>query len=328
MQKTITIKALCLRYIVVRKRLFIIAAAMFLAVSKVCAQYDVSFSHYWDMEPYFNPGSVGKEEKLSVVGAYALDFVGFENNPKTMYLGADMPIFFLKNYHGVGVSMLNDQIGLFTHQRIALQYAFKHKLFGGVISAGLQVGLILEGFKGSDLDLEDSGDPAFSSSDINGNSFDLAFGLYYTHGRWYVGLSAQHLNAPLIDMGETNELQVDRTYYLTGGYNIRLRNPFLTIHPSVLVRTDGVAYRGDVSARLQYTNEKKMLYVGLSYSPTNSVTVLIGGSFHGINVGYSYEMYTSAISLGNGSHELFAQYQMNLDLVKKGKNKHKSVRIL
>ncbi len=299
-----------------------------LVVSTARGQYDVSFSHYWDMEPYYNPASAGKQDKLSVVGAYALDFVGFENNPRSMYIGADMPLFLLNSYHGLGLSMLNDQIGLFTHQRIAFQYAFRHKLFGGFISAGVQLGLILEAFKGSEVDLEDSGDPAFSSSDINGNGFDLGFGLYYQRGPWYVGVSAQHLTAPTISIGETNELKIDRTYYLTGGYNIKLRNPFLTIHPTALLRSDGVAFRADITARLVYTNEKKMLYGGVSYSPTNSVTVLIGGSFHGVNLGYSYEMYTSAINPGNGSHELFVEYQLDLNLEKKGKNKQKSVSIL
>lgn len=292
------------------------------------AQYDVAFSHYWDLEPYYNPAAVGKDTKLNVVGAYALDFAGFENNPRSMYLGADMPLYALRAYHGVGVSLLNDQIGLFTHQRMALQYAYRHRLFGGQIAAGVQAGFINEKFEGSKADLEDPSDPAFTRSDINGNALDVAFGIYYMRGPWYVGVSAQHLNAPLVELGETNELQVDPAYYLTGGYNIKLRNPFLTIHPSVLVRTDGSAYRADVSTRVVYTNEKRMMYAGVSYSPTNSVTVLIGGRIKGIHLGYSYEMYTSAIQPGNGSHELVVGYQTTLNLYKKGKNKHKSVRLL
>ena len=299
-----------------------------LAVSRAGAQYDVSFSHYWDLEPYFNPGSIGKQQKLNVAAVYALSFAGFENNPRSMYVGADMPLYFLKNHHGVGVSMLNDQIGLFTHQRLAVQYAYKHRLFGGMLSAGVQLGFLSEGFDGSKLDVEDSGDPALSGSDVNGSAFDVGFGLYYTRGPWYLGLSAQHVTSPLVELGETNELQIDPTYYLTGGYNIKLRNPFLTIHPSVLVRTDGVAWRGDVSGRLVYSNDKKVLYGGLSYSPTNSVTVLVGGRFHGIHIGYSYEVYTSGISIGNGSHELILGYQADINLFKKGRNKHKSVRIL
>ena len=94
------------------------------------------------------------------------------------------------------------------------------------------------------------------------------------------------------------------------------------------MRTDGVGYRADVTGRLIYTNENKMMYGGVSYSPTNSVKVLIGGNFHGIMLGYSYEIYTSAINPGNGSHEIFLGYQVDINLTKKGKNRHQSVRIL
>lgn len=311
-----------------QRRILVILSILLLATSRAGAQYDVSFSHYWDLEPYFNPGAVGKQQKLNIAAAYAMSFAGFENNPRSMYVGADMPLYFLKNYHGVGLSLLNDQIGLFTHQRLAVQYAYKHRLFGGMISAGVQFGLLSEGFDGSKVDVEDSGDPALATSDVNGSAFDVGFGLYYSRGPWYVGVSAQHITSPLVALGETSELQIDPTFYLIGGYNIKLRNPFLTIHPSVLVRTDGVEWRGDVSGRLVYTNDKKVMYGGVSYSPTNSVTVLVGGSFHGVHIGYSYEVYTSGISIGNGSHELIIGYQMDVNLFKKGRNKHKSVRIL
>lgn len=311
-----------------KRQVLVIWALLFLTLTEVRAQYDVSFSHYFDMEPYFNAAAVGQESKLNVTGMYAIEFAGFENNPQTAYVAADMPLYFLKNYHGMGVQLMNDKIGLFTHQRLSLQYAFKRKLFGGMLSIGVQAGFLSEDFDGTKVDVEDSGDPALTNSQLTGSGIDFAAGVYFSHRNWYAGLSAQHLNCPTIKLGETNELKIDGTYYLTGGYNIKLRNPFLTIKPSVLVRTDGVAYRADLTGRLVYKNDKRMLYCGLSYSPTNSVTALVGGSFHGVNVGYSYEMYTGAISPGNGSHELFVGYQTDINLVKKGRNKHKSVRIL
>ncbi len=292
------------------------------------AQYDASFSHYFDMEASFNAAAAGKQEKLNVVAAYAMSFVGFSHNPRTMYVSGDMPFYMLNNYHGVGLNLLSDQIGLFTHQRLALQYAFKKKLFGGMLSVGVQAGFLSESMDGSKLDVDDPGDPAFAQSENKGNSVDLGAGLYYTHGRWYAGASVTHVNSPKVELGETNELQIDPTYYFTGGYNIKLRNPFLSIPASVLVRTDGLAWRADVTGRLVYTNESKRMLLGATYSPDHSVTVLIGGSFHGFNVGYSYEIYTSNINIGNGSHELFVGYQMDLNLYKKGKNKHQSVRIL
>ena len=310
------------------KRLYIILTLSILLAGTAKAQYDVSFSHYWDLETYFNPAAAGKQSRLNIAGAYALDMAGFENNPRTMYLGADMPFYLLNSYHGAGISLLNDQLGLFTHQRIALQYAYKHRLFGGQLSIGLQFAFLNEQFDGSKVDAEDSGDPAFATSKVNGSSMDIGAGLYYTHGRWYAGLSAQHVTSPSIEMGDRSILKIDPTFYLTGGYNIKLRNPFVTIPASVLVRTDLNTYRADITARVVYTNEKKVMYCGVSYSPQNSVTAIIGGSFHGINLSYSYEMYTSAINVGNGSHELTVGYQTTLNLYKKGKNKHKSVRIL
>ncbi len=292
------------------------------------AQYDPSFSHYFDMEPSYNPAAVGKQSQLNVTAAYALDLAGFEHNPQTAYIGADLPFYAFRVYQGAGAQLVNDKIGLFTHQKLALQYALQTKLFGGQLRFGLQAGFLSESFDGSKLDLDDSSDPAFSTSDVNGSALDLGFGLYYTHRQWYVGLSGQHLTAPKVELGETNELQIDRTYYLTGGYNIKLRNPFLTIKSSMLARTDGVAWRADVTGRLVYQHENKMLYGGVSYSPTNSVTVLVGGSFHGVVLGYSYEVYTSALSVGNGSHELYIGYQHDINLTKKGRNLHKSPRIL
>ena len=159
--------------------IYIIATLTLTLVSlRSHAQYDVAFSHYFDMEPSFNAASVGKESKLNVSAAYAMDFAGFKHNPRTMYVGADMPLYFLKSYHGVGLQFMNDKIGLFTHQRLALQYALRLKMFGGQLAAGVSAGLLSETFDGTQLDLEDTSDPAFSSSKTDGNSLDLGAALY------------------------------------------------------------------------------------------------------------------------------------------------------
>jgi len=292
------------------------------------AQYDPSFSHYWAIEPAYNPAAAGKQSMLNVAGVYNMTLAGFEHNPRTMYIGADMPFYALKSYHGVGLQLMNDDIGAFSHKRFAAQYVYRFKLLGGVLGVGLQGGLLSENLDGGKIDLRESGDPAFSTSEANGTGVDLGAGLYYVHRQWYVGVSAQHLNQATVELGEANEIALSATYYLTGGYNIRLRNPFLSIHTSVLGRTDGVTYRADLTGRVKYTHDKKVMYAGLSYSPGTSVTLLIGGNFHGITLGYSYEAYTTAINIGNGSHELYVGYQTDINLYKKGRNRHQSVRIL
>lgn len=280
------------------------------------------------METSFNPAAAGKEKKINVTAAYNNSLTGFENNPKTMYASADMPFYAIGTYHGVGAQFQNDQIGLFKHTKMALQYAYKHSLFGGMLSVGVQLGMLSEKFDGSKVDTDTPDDPAFPSTEVSGTAADIGAGIYYIHGKAYAGISVQHITQPTVELGERNDFKVGSTYYFTGGYNINLKNPFISIHPSALVQYDGATYRADITARAQYTNDKKMMYAGVGYSPTNSVTLLVGGNFHGVRIGYSYEVYTSAISIGNGCHEIFIGYQTDINIGKKGRNLHKSVRLL
>ena len=280
------------------------------------------------MATAYNPAAAGKDAKLNINGVYNMSLMGFENNPKTMYIAADMPFYALGFYHGVGAQIVNDDIGAFSHKKFSVMYAPKFKLLGGSLSVGLQPTMISESLKGSQLDFEDPGDNVLPTSDVTGTAFDLNAGLWYQRRNWYVGAAVQHILNPLVEIGETNELTIDPSYYFTAGCNIRLKNPLLSIQPSVLGRTDGVAYRADITTRLTYTHEQKVMYLGAGYSPGNSVTAYVGGTFHGIMLGYSYEFYTTALSVGNGSHELFVGYQTDINLFKKGRNRHQSVRIL
>lgn len=310
------------------KRLALTLTTLLVSLSEVSAQYDAAYAHYWAMETSFNPAATGKEKKINATAAYNNTLTGFEHNPRTMYAAADMPFYAIGSYHGVGALFQNDQIGLFNHTKMALQYSYKHKLFGGMLSIGAQVGMLSEKFDGTKVDTDTPDDPAFPSTEVNGSAMDFGAGIYYVHGKAYAGLSAQHLNSPMVELGERNNFKIDPTYYFTGGYNINLKNPFISIQSSALVQYNGNELRADITAIARYTHDKKMLYGGLGYSPTNSVTVYVGGNFHGIRLGYSYEIYTSAISMGNGSHEVFVGYQTDINIGKKGRNLHKSVRLL
>ncbi|MBQ0073447.1 MAG: PorP/SprF family type IX secretion system membrane protein [Prevotella sp.] len=295
---------------------------------QVSAQYDPYFSHYYDMQTSFNPAAAGKEDRLNVYAVYAMSLAGFENAPQVVSFAGDMPFRTKKVIHGVGAKFMNDKIGLFNHQHITAQYAMRLRALKGNLSIGINAGMITEKFKGSEVELGEEGDPVFPKSDVDGNSVDLGVGIYYSRKNWYVGISAQHLNYPTVKLGEMYEFKIDGTYYAMGGVDFQLRNPALKILTSAIVRTDLTSYRADITGRLQYSFDGKMLYAGIGVSPTNSVTVLIGGKFQGFLVGYSFEAFTNGISIRNGSHEMHIGYQMDVDLGKKGKNRHQTTRTL
>lgn len=312
------------------KRLLWLAVGVTMSLS-VKAQYDAAFTNYWALQSYFNPAFSGLEGRLDIQAAYSMQMAGFEGAPSTMLATADMPLFFVGPRHGVGVGFMNDNIGLFSNKKLYVQYAYHQPLWGGKLSIGARVGFLNETFDGSKLEVIDSGDPAFATSQVDGTGVDVDFGLRYTYkSKWYAGLSTMHLTAPTIKLGDNkmNETSVSRLYYLTGGYNLKFRQPRYALYTSAILRTDMLAWRGDITTRLAYTGEKLHMYAGLSYSPTVSVGVLLGTTFHGVKIGYSYEIYTGGIGALNGTHELVIGYQMDMNMFKKGKNLHKSVRIL
>lgn len=297
---------------------------------KVQAQFDAHFNHYWQLNGYYHPAWAGQTDKLNVAGAYSMQLMNFTHAPRSMYFGADMPFSLFNKKHGAGVGFFNEGIGLFRNQRTWLQYSYKHSLRKGRLGIGVQVGMLNVSFDPTDINLgEDSTeDPAFPTIQESGTGLDLGVGAFYSHPKFYLGFSGQHLTAPRIELGEKSKIDIKPVVYLTGGYNIQTRNPLISIQPSAFVQSDFVSTRVDLTGRLSYTYQEKVFSGGLTYTPGTSVTICLGATIRGVTVGYAYEVFTSAIGPANGSHDLMVSYAMDMNLFKKSKNKHKSVRIL
>ncbi len=311
------------------KKLLISFVLTFATCIAVRGQYDPEYTHFWMMETSFNPAAAGNEDALNITGAYSMQMTGFRNAPKTMFASADMPFIVLKKRNGVGLLFQNDALGLFSHKKFSAQYAFHiEKFFGGRLSIGAQADLLAEEFDGTKADVETSNDPAIPTTKVTGSKVDMSAGLFYRRKSWYVGASMAHILSPTVMLGETNELKIDPVYYLTGGYNIKLRNPLITIHPAVLCMYDGCDFRAYISVRVVVDDDYKKLFAGATYSPQHSAAAFVGGLFHGITVSYSYEAYTSMPDLKSGAHEIVLQYRLDMNLYKKGRNRHKSVRYL
>lgn len=311
------------------KKWLLIIILTIVALADASAQFDVHFTHYWEMQNFYNPAAAGATKKLNAYAAYSNQLTGFENSPKSMLLNVDAPIPFVRSDHNLGFGILNDEIGLFKNQHMYINYAYGLKLFKGRMVAGLQVGLVNSAFDNSKIILGgESNDPAFPSGKADGNSFDIGAGLLYQHKYFYVGVSGLHLNAPLILLGERNEIQIDPYFNFTAGGNIPLKNTLITVQPSLQVMTDFVSWRTDITARGTYTYDEKIFFGGFTYSPSTSVTVFLGAEMLNITLSYGYEIFTSGVGAKNGSHDIFIGYKMNLDMFRKEKNKHNSIRVL
>ncbi|MCC8197801.1 MAG: type IX secretion system membrane protein PorP/SprF [Tannerellaceae bacterium] len=300
----------------------------------VWAQIDAQFSQYFIALGYYNPAYAGTSDKLNTLAMYRQQWAGIEGAPKSFFITADMPFSFKNTKHGVGVTVYNDQAGLFRHTVIGLQYAYKYKLFGGVLSGGIQLGMANLSFDADGIYIPDISespdhtmeDEAIPTSNENGMGLDMNAGLFYSHRKFYVGVGIMHLSEAEIGLDENISTYIPRTYNFVGGYNIQLRNPLIELQPSVFLKTDMQYMSADITARLIYN---KMFNGGLSWRVNESVILLLGANIKNFQAGYAYDFPTTAIRKGSsGSHELFLRFSMNLKKTKTGQYRHKSVRIL
>ena len=95
---------------------------------------------------------MGRSPQLAINAAYMMGAGGFDDAGGTMYAGANMAFAIGKTRHGVGALFQNDEIGLFSHKRFALQYAYHQPLFGGVLSIGVEADMLNEAIDGSGAD--------------------------------------------------------------------------------------------------------------------------------------------------------------------------------
>ena len=299
-------------------------------LGKIHAQYDAHFTHYWKMQNFFNPAGAGFEREMTVYAAYSNQMTGFEGNPKTMLINIDAPIPFIRSDHSLGLGIVNDDIGLFSNQRLYLNYAYGFKLFKGRFVIGAQIGLINSKFENKDIDFGggSSNDPAFPSGNADGNNLDLGAGILYQHKYFYAGVSGLHLNGPTLLLDEKNELKVSPYFNFTAGGNIPLKNTLLSIQPSLMFMTDFVSWRADISAQATYNYNEKKFFGGVTYSPMTSVALFLGIEMMNITLSYGYEIFTSGVGAANGNHDLYIGYKIDLGTFKKGKNKHNSIRVL
>ena len=96
--------------------------AMLAAVLPASAQSDIQFTQYWAVPAYYNPAATG-----------STDF------PRIL-LQADSPLRLFKKKIGVGLTMMQESLGLFSNMLINAQGSYKLKLFKGELSVGVQVG--------------------------------------------------------------------------------------------------------------------------------------------------------------------------------------------
>lgn len=278
-----------------------------------------------------NPGYAGAENTISGLILNRYQWEGMNGGPKTLVFSVDAATNLFGRTTGLGLNIISDQLGYAKNILINANYAYRTELSFGNLGIGVSAGFYNQSINGDwktpegDQWTPPTSDPGIPQGEVSQLVPDFNAGIYLTSTKYFLGISATHLNEAAIKYDEVAGSYLSRHYYLSGGYNIKLGDPLFEVRPSFLLKSDIATWMLDVNANIVY-NDK--FWGGISYRVDDAVVLLLGLELtNGLKVGYSFDLVTSAIGYyGFASHELFVTYSVAIE--RNRNQKYKSIRFL
>ncbi|MEO5975892.1 MAG: type IX secretion system membrane protein PorP/SprF [Chryseolinea sp.] len=272
------------------------------------AQQSPQFTQYMFNGLILNPAYAGADESLNLTFLNRNQWVSVEGAPVTQTFSAHTLLE--KQHLGIGLSVINDKIGVHKNQKILGNAAYHLKLADkSVLSFGLLGGFNI--VKSDYASLNKAGtslDPQLANTSITQTYFNLGMGLYYRSPKFHLGFSIPDLIPQRYSLNDTTSVTWQKAhYFLYSKYLITLSDD-LVLEPGILLKYNpGLPLSFDLNACLVI---KKALTLGLSYRRSESIDFLLKAQLtHQLQFGYSYDYVTNkTINLSRGTHELMVSY--------------------
>ena len=277
------------------------------------AQQDAQYTQYMYNTLAVNPAYAGSRGVFSIGALHRSQWIGLDGAPTTQTLNFHTPV---SNRVGLGLSIVNDEIGNGTNQDTYIDAAFSYSIptsENSKLSFGLKAGghlLNIDFAKlrnyGAESNLPNV-DQKFSPN--------FGAGIYYHTQQFYAGLSVPNfLQTEHFDSSGSNSssfLAEERmNFYLITGYVFDL-NPNLKFKPAALLKAvKGAPLQADFSANF-LINDKFSL--GAAYRWDAAVSALAGFQISDqLMLGLSYDREVTdlgATRFNDGSFEVFLRYK-------------------
>lgn len=281
-------------------------------------QQDPQFTQYMFNNFYYNPAVAGTDGVTKFTGLYRNQWLGYSPTygdggaPQTWIVSGHLPIPKIKG--GAGAYFVNDQLGPITNQEITLSYAYYVNLRNAKLSFGIRGGLFSQQVDFSLYRAADPNDPLLASKGRESQSRpDFGAGVLYRKEKFYVGAGVSHLTQPSFDFGLTQNNQLQRHLYVTGGYyydlDFDVQLQFFT-----LIKSDFTKTTFDVGGLAYF---KGLLWGGLSFRQSEAIILLLGYSIlkdKSLKFGYSLDyIIKDQQAKQPTSHEIMVSYALPVD---------------
>lgn len=301
---------------------FIIIAGFFLSVSYSFAQRDALYSQFMFNRLVINPAYTGSRDMLTMTLLNRYQWVGLgQGAPRTLTFSAQSP---LRNQRvGIGFFVYTDQTGPFTDVGFMGNYAYRVRLFKGMLSMGIQAGFNQVNVDWSAIEMLDSDDEVMLARPENKLKPDANFGLYYYTKSYYLGISSKQLfesqyGKVELHNGSSTYATLARHFYGMAGVAVPLSEK-VVFRPAMMIKyTKNAPLNMDLNASFLFND---LFCLGASYrtnrqaiTSSNAVVLMIElNLLKNWRLGYAYDANLNEMGTHTqGSHEMMIAYDLRL----------------
>lgn len=292
----------------------LIYSLIFLTFSfKVFAQQDPMYTKYMFNKLVINPAYAGSKDRASAIMLYRAQWTGFEGAPKTAAFSIHSPLSGEASKVGLGLSIVNDIIGISNDTEITGHYAYRTKLGRGRLSMGLSAQIKRRQMDWTNTNPTIQDDPSipFVDTDIFLPNFGVGF--YYDTDYFFASLSAPRLLQNKLDFNGnsvsfTSEARQKRHYYgMLGG--IFQVNPDILFKPSILAKFEPASpFELDINMSVLFY---ETFWLGGTWRSGDSFDVIVHFFIKDMRIGYAHDFTLTRLNAHhNGSHEIMIGFDL------------------
>lgn len=268
------------------------------------------FSNYTINPLVYNPASAGEKDEVQTFLHHRTQWSGFKGSPVSHLFTITAPVTNINS--GIGLSLQNDQRGLFNTLTGSAKYAYHAKLNQkSTLSFGVGLDIQNRTFRIGESTVRDTEDPLINSGSTSETFFDASFGVKYNlSDKLIVGFSVPQI---LEANGGTDDSFVKNARYYMGQasylFNVSSSGK-LKVQPVVLARySKTIPLQYDINALVHY---KDLFLIGAGYRAGYAVNLHAGATLKNFQVRYVYDFATVNSNLNAGlSHEITLGYTFN-----------------
>jgi type IX secretion system PorP/SprF family membrane protein len=297
-----------------RKINFALCFCALLAADSLKAQFDHQFTQFMFNEMFINPAYAGSKEAMSATLLHRQQWMNFPGRPVTTSFSLHGPL--MGNKMGLGLSVLNERIGVLNRNLIYGSYAYRLKTSeNGTLAFGLMGGVHNQLNKLSEVKTNNDGtvDPQFAGT-VSTLAPNFGTGVYYSTKTFYTGISVPRMINDRVKFATNGAVEINSQiepnkfhYYLTIGNVFKLSDDLKLKGQAMVKAVQNSPLQYDINANFFI---KEMVWAGLSYRNGSAASAIIGLQINPqFLVSYAYDYNLSAIQkYSQGSHEIALNY--------------------